>query len=74
MFAQVNNQTRHEIIATSPGEFVVLDGKLSLSLKFDSSGNASGDLKLLNEEARDTVGEPVPDKWLQMAVRRPGSF
>jgi hypothetical protein len=69
MFAQVNNQTRHEIIATSPGTFVALDGKLFLNLKLDSSGNASGDLKFVDEEAHNTAGEPVPDKWLHMAVR-----
>lgn len=69
MFAQVDNQTMHEIVAVSPGVFVALDGKLFLNLQLDSSGNASGELRFVNEEARNTAGEPALDKWLQLAVR-----
>jgi hypothetical protein len=43
-FAQVEDQSRHQIVATTNGNFIALDRQLKLRLEIMPNGDASGEL------------------------------
>ncbi len=63
-YAQVGDQLRHQIVATSSGAFIALDKQLKLRLKITPNGDASGELLMrapsqiqtsLNAEKKDYI-------------------
>ncbi len=44
MYAQVEGQRKHEIVATAPDVFVALDQRLDMHIALDGNGNATGEL------------------------------
>ena len=69
MFAQVDRQTRREVVATAPGKFVALDRKLSMHIDLKDNGDVGGELSFVNEAAATAaVGETLEPVWAHVAM------
>ncbi len=70
MFAQVDDQTMHEIVATGPDRFAALDQKLSMRIDLRDSDNVRGELSFVNEAAGPiAVGGTSQPTWVHLAFR-----
>ncbi len=47
MYAKMEDQERHEIVATAPNVFVALDEKMKMRVDLHDDGNVSGELVML---------------------------
>ena len=46
LYAQLNDQLRHRIVATTPDTFVSMDKQLKIKVDLDENGEASGEVYL----------------------------
>lgn len=69
MYANVQDQPAHEIIATGPNTFVALDRQLKMTIDRHVNGDVSGELLMLNAPRPVARGESPGDQYTAVAFR-----
>ena len=70
MFAQVDDQAVHELIATGRNSFVAVDRQLAMQIDLRDKDNARGELAFVNEAAGPSVaGGASRAGWVHLAFR-----
>lgn len=58
MYAQVDQQTPHEITGSTSGKFQALNGNMAMHLVFATDDTVSGELQYIDEEQKSIAGLP----------------
>lgn len=69
MYAYVDNDRWHKIVAVAPNTFVALDQKLKMEINLLEDGDASGWVTMVVPSQRLSSGEIVPEKTVSFAMR-----
>lgn len=69
LYAQVDEQTAHEITRAGDGKFQALDGSMSMHLVFAPDDSVSGELSYIDETQRRVAGQPLQVTHIQFASR-----
>ncbi len=68
MYAQIDEQPVHEIVAVGTDRFVARDGKMDMHIVLHDERDASGELSYVDERY-GTAPVTGAEKWVRLAVR-----
>jgi hypothetical protein len=69
MYAYVDNQAWHKIVAVAPNTFVALDQQLKMEINLRDNDEVSGWVTMVVPAQRLSSGEVVPEKTVSLAMR-----
>ncbi|MYN02938.1 hypothetical protein GTP41_12585 [Pseudoduganella sp. DS3] len=69
MYAQVDEQTQHEITGSSSGKFQALNGNMAMHLVFGADDSVSGELYYIDETQKSVAGLPLQTTHVRFASR-----
>lgn len=69
MYAQVDEQTPHEITGSSNGKFQALNGNMSMHLVLAADDTVSGELHYIDEAQKSVAGLPLQATHVRFAAR-----
>lgn len=69
MYAQVDEQTAHEITGSSSGKFQALNGNMSMHLVLATDDTISGELNYIDETQKSVAGLPLQFTQVRFAAR-----
>lgn len=69
MWAQVDEQTPHEITGSSSGKFQALNGNMAMHLVFAADDTVSGELHYIDETQKSVAGLPLQATHVTFAAR-----
>ena len=69
MFAQLDDQERHQIVATSQNTFVALDKKLSISINHKGNGKMTGYIIMTIPAQMQTNGTVISEQSVTSAFQ-----
>lgn len=69
MYAQIDQQDRHEIVGTASNAFVALDRQLKLRIDLDQDGFVGGELLMVVPQAQVAGAAPAEPRYQLVAFR-----
>jgi hypothetical protein len=69
MYAEVNEQGQHQIVATSANAFTALDRQLQMTIELLPNDNVHGELLMVVPERTMSDGTVIPAQTMSLAVR-----
>lgn len=69
MYAEVNDQGKHQIVATSANSFTALDQQLQMTIDRLPNDNVTGELLMVVPERTMSDGTVIPAQTMALAVR-----
>lgn len=68
MYGAVDNQERHEIVATSANAFVALDRQMKMRIDFHDDGSVGGELVMVVSPRQHANGNPIDEQFTVVAL------
>ncbi|HEU4843592.1 MAG TPA: hypothetical protein VFT05_04940 [Burkholderiaceae bacterium] len=69
MYAEVNDQGRHQIVATRANSFTALDQQLQMTIDLLPNDNVHGELLMVVPQRTMSDGTVIPARTMTLAVR-----
>lgn len=69
-FAQINDEEKHEIVATAANSFVAQDKKMKIRIDLDDNGQANGEVYYILPAFYSGEGLVTPAGWMRTALKR----
>ncbi|MEO6921783.1 MAG: hypothetical protein ABI171_22455 [Collimonas sp.] len=69
MYAALDGQARHKIVAVTGNTFVAVDQQLKMTINLHENGDASGELYMVIPAQRLSNGDVVSEKLVRIAFR-----
>ena len=69
MYAEVNDQGKHQIVATSANSFTALDRQLQMTINLQPDDHVTGELLMVVPESTISDGTVIPANTLSLALR-----